>query len=89
MARAFPTGVAKICGTCAQRKSPVCLNLKFIRACAGVARNPDRVNAATLAILLREVETLRHRKYKCSREPNAWTHLMDRACAFWQPTQNQ
>jgi len=87
MAEIFPTHLTKICGTCAKRKSPVCLNLKFVRACAGVVRNPDEVNAATLATLIKEAETLSRRKYKCSKEPNAWTHLMDRACAFWQPAE--
>jgi len=40
-----------------------------------------------MTTLIMEAETLRRRKYKCSKEPDAWTHLMDKACALWQPTE--
>ncbi len=75
----------KICGTCAFKKSPVCLSMRLVQVCARISQNPEGVNAATLTVLIREAEALRRRKYKCGREPNAWTHLVDRACAFWQP----
>ena len=75
----------KICGTCAYRKSPVCLSMRLVRACSRITHNPDQISASTLNTLIQEVDALRRRKYKCSKEPNAWTHLVDRACAFWQP----
>jgi len=40
-----------------------------------------------LTTLIKEAEALRRRKYKCAKEPNAWAHLMDKACAFWQPAE--
>ena len=77
----------KICGTCIHKKSPVCLSLRLVQACSRISRNPDQVNAATLNTLIQEAEALSHRKYKCSRESNAWMHLVDKACAFWQPVE--
>ena len=75
----------KICGTCVYRKSTVCLSVRLVHACYQISQNPDQVNAATLNVLIQEAEALSHRKYKCSRESNAWMHLVDKACAFWQP----
>ena len=77
----------KICGTCIHKKSPVCLSLRLVQACSRISRNPDQVNVATLNLLIQEAEALSHRKYKCSRESNAWMHLVDKACAFWQPVE--
>ena len=77
----------KICGTCVYKRSPVCLSLKLVHACSRISQNPDQVNAATLNVLIQEAEALSHRKYKCSRESNAWMHLVDKACAFWQPVE--
>ena len=85
MAKTLLRGPLKICGTCAYRRSPICLSLRLVQACARIGQNPDDVNEATLNTLIRETETLRRRKYKCDKEPNAWTHLVDKACAFWQP----
>ena len=76
----------KTCGTCAYRKTHVCVSMKLVRACNIISQNPERINAVTLATLIVETEALSSRKYKCVKEPNAWTHLMDRACAFWQPS---
>jgi hypothetical protein len=59
--------------------------MRLLRACVDISQNPDEVDAATLTVLIREAEVLRRRKYKCGKEPTAWTHLIDRACAFWQP----
>jgi len=75
----------KICGTCIYKRSPVCLSLKLVQACSRISQNPDQVSAATLNVLIQEAEALSRRKYKCSRESNAWMHLVDEACAFWQP----
>jgi hypothetical protein len=59
--------------------------MRLLRACVDISQNPDEVDIATLTVLIREAEVLRRRKYKCGKEPTAWTHLVDRACAFWQP----
>jgi len=75
----------KICGTCIYKKTPVCLSLKLIQACSRISQNPDQVSAATLNALIQEAEALSRRKYKCFKESNAWMHLIDKACAFWQP----
>lgn len=75
----------KICGTCVYKRSPVCLSLRLVQACFRISQDPDQVSAATLNTLIQEAEALSHRKYKCSRESNAWMHLVDKACAFWQP----
>ncbi len=77
--------VIKTCATCTYRKNPVCLSMRFLQACGRISKDPDKVNAHTLAMLIHEAESMSHRKYKCTKEPTAWTHLMDRACAFWQP----
>jgi len=79
----------KICGTCAYRRSSVCLSMRLVQACVDISQNPDEVDAATLTVLIREAEVLRRRKYKCGKEPSAWTHLIDRACAFWQPKEQR
>ena len=75
----------RICGTCAYRRSPVCLSLKLVQACARIGQNPDGVSEATLNMLIRETAALGRRKYKCDKEPRVWIHLVDKACAFWQP----
>jgi len=75
----------KICGTCIYKRSPVCLSLRLVQACSRISQNPDQVSAATLNALIQEAEALSRRKFKCSRESNAWMHLVDKACAFWQP----
>jgi len=59
--------------------------MRLLQACVDISQSPNEVDAATLTVLIREVEVLRRRKYKCDKEPSAWTHLVDRACAFWQP----
>ena len=79
----------RICGTCAYRRSPVCLSLKLVQACARIGQNPDSVNEGTLNMLIRETEALGRRKYKCDKEPRAWIHLVDKACAFWQPREQR
>jgi len=84
---AHDLGRLKICGTCVYKKSPVCLSLRLVQACSKISQNPDQVSAATLNALIQEAETLSRRKYKCSRESNAWMHLVDKACAFWQPVE--
>jgi len=75
----------RICGTCTYRRSSVCPSTRLLRACVDISQNSDKVDAATLTVLIREAEVLRRRKIKCGKEPSAWTHLADRACAFWQP----
>ena len=87
MSKAYFSDKLKACGTCALRKSPVCLSLKLLQACNLISQNPEKINAAALTTLIKEVEALSRRKYKCAKEPNAWTHLMDKACAFWQPNE--
>ena len=79
----------RICGTCAYRRSPVCLSLRLVQACARIGQNPDGVSEATLNMLIRETEALGRRKYKCDKEPKAWIHLVDKACAFWQPREQR
>ena len=85
MSRTACSSSVKTCGTCAYRKSQVCLSLKLLQACNRISQNPENVNVAALTTLIKEAEVLRRRKYKCAKEPNAWAHLMDKACAFWQP----
>jgi hypothetical protein len=63
--------------------------MRLLRACVAISQNPDEVDAATLTVLISEAEALRRRKYKCGKEPRAWTHLIDRACAFWQPKEQE
>jgi hypothetical protein len=89
MPKNSPDNSIKTCGTCTYRKSSVCLSRRLLQACVRISQNPEKVNANTLITLIREAEVLQRRKYKCAKEPNAWAHLMDRACAFWQPAEEQ
>jgi len=86
MSEASAYNGVKTCRNCTYRKSPVCLSVKLVQACARISQNPDEVNVAALTTLIKEAEALRRRKYKCGKEANAWIHIMDRACAFWQPS---
>ncbi len=61
------------------------LSPQFVIACSRVTYNPETVQVPVLKVLFEELEKMSHRKYKCRKEPNAWTHLFDRACGFWQP----
>jgi hypothetical protein len=79
------SGSVKTCGTCVHRNAPVVLTPKFVLACSRVAYNSETVQVPVLLMLFEELQKMSHRKYKCRKESDAWTHLFDRACGFWQP----
>ncbi len=67
------------------QRSSDCLSIRPFGLALTFSQNPDEVDVAALTVLIREAEVLRRRKYKCGKEPSAWTHLVDQAYAFWQP----
>lgn len=77
----------KACGTCTHIGSPVFLSRELREACKEIVAKSEShtVTVEDSAKLVHEALRLSREKRRCTHEPHVWVHLLDQACAFWQP----
>jgi len=78
--------IRRICATCVHRKTCVQVSKLLLELCYRFVL--DKHDEAAIIGIIEEAVLLSKAKHKCSREPHAWTHLFDMACAFWLPRES-